>query len=79
MSADGTEVYPSGTFTFCDRIIVVTSPNLLSKQGLKNWMKQTLAEEFVAPRPSCHEVVYLLYVELLDNSNQLPADRVRLI
>jgi hypothetical protein len=63
VSADGTKTYPSPLLNFCDRIIVVTSPNMDSKPDLKNWKKQASAEEFVATPPSCLEVVYLLYVE----------------
>jgi hypothetical protein len=65
VSADGTKEYPSKHFRFCSKIIAVTSPNINSKPDLKNWAKQTLAEEFVVPPPSCSEVVYLLYVKLL--------------
>jgi hypothetical protein len=64
VSADGPGIYPSHTLSFCDRIIVVTSPNLTSKPELKNWMKQHEAREFIAQPPLCHEVVYLLYVKL---------------
>lgn len=65
VSADGTLVYPLRNFSFCNKIIVVTSPNMNTKGNLKNWAKQTLAEYLIAPLPSCSEVVYLLYVYLL--------------
>jgi len=64
VSADSTEVSPFMDLDFCDRTIVVTSPNIKSKSNLKHWMKQAEAEEFIAPPPSCLEVVYLLYVKL---------------
>ena len=70
VSVDDTQIYPSGFFSFCDRIIVVAPPNLRSKPDLKNWKKQAKADQFIAPPPSCHEVVYLLYVELLNDSHQ---------
>jgi hypothetical protein len=64
VSGDGAEIYPQKIFAFCDRIIVVTSPNMMIKPHLKFWTKQKSAEQFIAPPPSCLEVVYLLYVEL---------------
>jgi len=64
VSADGTQIYPSPELSFCNSIIVVTSPNMKSNADLKNWTKQTRAKQFVAPPPLCLEVVYLLYVEL---------------
>jgi len=64
VSADGTEEYPSRHLNFCSNIIVVTSPNIKSKADLKNWAKQAKARQFVATPPSCHKVVYLLYVKL---------------
>jgi hypothetical protein len=64
VSADGKTVSPSLALHFCDRTIVVTSPNIKSKPELKEWMKQAKAKQFIAPPPSCLEVVYLLYVEL---------------
>jgi len=67
VSADGV-ISPLADFDFCHRIIVVTSPNFALKKELKDFQKQTEAETFIAPAPSCHEVVYLLYVELLKNT-----------
>lgn len=64
VNADGPSECPLGALSFCDKTVVVTSPNLKGKPALKNWQKQALAEPFVAPPPSSHEVVYLLYVEL---------------
>ena len=64
VNADGKIVSPLDEFDFCDRTIVVTSPNMKSKPALENWRKQFKAERFIAPPPSCHEVVYLLYVKL---------------
>ena len=63
VSADGKEEYPSPHLDFCSPIIVVTSPNLRSKSNLRTWTKQLSATQFVVPRPSCLEVVYLLYVK----------------
>jgi hypothetical protein len=68
VSADGAETYPSPLLDFCSTTIVVTSPNLEFKHGLRNWKKQVMAKQFVAPPPSCPEVVYLLYVEFLNYS-----------
>jgi hypothetical protein len=68
VSADGTNVYPSQDFGFCNVIIAVTSPNLQSKGDLKNWAKQTSAEQFITPQPSCAEVVYLLYVKFFQSN-----------
>jgi len=73
VSADGKETFPAVILSFCDRTIVVTSPNTKPKQKLTEWMKQSIADQFIAPRPSCLEVVYLLYVELF-NSHRLPAE-----
>ena len=64
VNADGKIVHPLDELDFCDRTIVVTSPNMKSKPRLENWKKQLKADEFIAPPPSCHEVVYLLYVKL---------------
>ena len=65
VSADGKMVHPLAEFGWCDRTIVVSSPNLKSKPDLKTWMSQTAeAETFIAPPPSCLEIVYVLYVEL---------------
>jgi hypothetical protein len=64
VNADGKIVHPLDELDFCDRTIVVTSPNMESKPRLENWKKQLKADEFIAPPPSCHEVVYLLYVKL---------------
>ena len=63
VSADGRMTFPSPDFAFCTVTIVVTSPNLKSKPILNAWRKQSQADQFVAPPPSCAEVVYLLYVE----------------
>ena len=60
VSADDSETSPSSDLEFCNATIVVTSPNLKSKLGLKGWEKQAEAERFVATPPSCLEVVYLL-------------------
>jgi hypothetical protein len=56
--------HPLAELGWCDRTIVVSSPDMESKPDLKTWMSQTSAEEFIAPPPSCLEVVYVLYVEL---------------
>jgi len=63
VSADGL-VSPLVSFDFCHRIIVVTSPNFAAKKELKDFQTQAKAQTLIAPAPSCHEVVYLLYVEL---------------
>ena len=63
VSADGPDIYPSPLLDFCSATVVVTSPNLKFKHNLRNWKKQVVAEQFIAPQPSCLEVVYLLYVE----------------
>jgi hypothetical protein len=63
VSADGPLTSPLPALAFCTATIVVTSPNLKSKSGLNAWQKQAGADQFVAPPPSCPEVVYLLYVE----------------
>ena len=68
VSADGPQTSPSPEFDFCAAAIVVTSPNLKSKPCLKSWRKQANAYQFVAPPPSCPEVVYLLYVEFSNKS-----------
>jgi len=60
VSADGKHVHPVDELQFCDKTIAVTSPNLKSKTRLENWRKQSQAEQFIAPPPSCLEVVYLL-------------------
>jgi hypothetical protein len=65
VSADGNMVHPLAELGWCDRTIVVSSPNMKSKPDLKTWMSQTEeTEKFIAPPPSCLEVVYVLYVEL---------------
>ena len=63
VSADGPDTSPLHALGFCTATIVVSSPNLKSKPCLKSWRKQANAYQFVAPPPSCPEVVYLLYVE----------------
>jgi len=64
VSADGKTVRPLPQFGWCDRTIVLSSPNIPSKQNLKTWLSQNEGtEEFIAPPPSCLEVVYVLYVE----------------
>ena len=63
VSADGPRTEPFEDLDFCSAAIVVTSPNLKPKSGLNAWQKQAGADQFVAPPPSCPEVVYLLYVE----------------
>jgi hypothetical protein len=63
VSADGPLTSPSPALAFCTATIVVTSPNLQPKLSLNAWQKQYNAYQFVAPPPSCPEVVYLLYVE----------------
>ena len=67
VSADGKMVHPLPQLGRCDRTIVVSSPNMKSKPDLKTWMSQTGgSEKFIAPPPSCLEVVYVLYVELFN-------------
>jgi hypothetical protein len=61
VSADGPLTSPSPALALCTATIVVTSPNL--NPNLNAWQKQANAYQFVAPPPSCPEVVYLLYVE----------------
>jgi hypothetical protein len=63
VSADGPHTYPLPILSFCNATIVVTSPNMKTKSNLHAWRKQVEAEQFVAPPPSCLEVVYLLYVK----------------
>jgi hypothetical protein len=63
VSADGPRTYPLSSFGFCNATIVVTSPNMKTKSNLHAWRKQVVAKQFVAPPPSCLEVVYLLYVK----------------
>jgi hypothetical protein len=62
VSADGRQISPLSAFDFCTTTIVVTSPNMETKTNLRDWKKQVMAKQFVAPPPSCPEVVYLLYV-----------------
>jgi hypothetical protein len=65
VSVDDKMVHPLAELGWCDRTIVVSSPNMKSKPDLKTWMSQTEeAEKFITPPPSCLEVVYVLYVEL---------------
>ena len=64
VNTDGKVESPSPALDFCSNVIVVTSPNLRSKLDLKEWKKQVGAVQFIAPPPSCLEVVYLLYVKL---------------
>ena len=63
VSADG-EISPSPALAFCNKAIVVTSPNMNVKTRLREWKKQFRATEFISPPPSCLEVVYLLYIKL---------------
>ena len=63
VSADGPQTYPLSILDFCNATIVVTSPNIKAKSNLHAWRKQVMAKQFVAPPPSCPEVVYLLYVK----------------
>ena len=63
VNADGKEISPAVNLAFCDRTIVVTSPNMKPKSRLTTWTKQIDAERFIAPPPSCLETVYLMYVE----------------
>jgi hypothetical protein len=67
VSADGPLISPSPALAFCTATIVVTSPNLKSKSVLNAWQKQVEAKRFVAPPPSCLEVVYLLYVKFFND------------
>ena len=64
VNADFSGIYPSPALDFCDRIIVVTPPNIESRPDLKSWKEQASAELFIVPPFSRLEVVYLLYVEL---------------
>jgi hypothetical protein len=66
VSADGPYTYPLPIFNFCHATIVVTSPNMKPKSQLRAWQKQVVAEQYVAPPPSCLEVVYLLYVKFFN-------------
>jgi hypothetical protein len=63
VSADGPNISPLPALAFCTATIVVTSPNMKSKIDLNAWRKQEKAKQFVAPPPSCLEVVYVLYVK----------------
>jgi len=63
VNTDGKEISPAVNLAFCDRTIVVTSPNMKPKSRLTTWTKQIDAERSIAPPPSCLEIVYLLYVE----------------
>ena len=63
VSADYPRTSPLPDLGFCTATIVVTSPDLRSMPDLKSWRKQVSARQFVAPPPSCSEVVYLLYVD----------------
>ena len=62
MSADGPRTSPLAVLDVCTATIVVTSPDL-TKESLKSWRKQAKAYQFVAPPPSCLEIVYLLYAK----------------
>ena len=62
VSADGPLTSPLPAFDFCTTTIAVTS-NLKTKRSLNSWQKQHKAYQFVAPPPSCSEVVHLLYVK----------------
>ena len=66
VSADGPLTSPLPALDFCTATIVVTSPNMKAKSTLHAWRKQVVAQEFVAPPPSCPEVVYVLYVKFLN-------------
>jgi hypothetical protein len=66
VSADGPLTSPLPALGFCTAIIVVTSPNMKTKSTLHAWRKQAGAQEFVAPSPSCPEVVYVLYVKFFN-------------
>ena len=67
VSADDPLTEPFEDLDFCSAAIVVTSPNLKSKLGLKAWeKKQVEAKRFVATPPSCLDVVYLLCVKFFN-------------
>jgi hypothetical protein len=66
VSADSPQTSPLPIFDFCSAAIVVASPNLKANPELKSWRKQVSAERFVATRPSCLEVVYLLCVKFFN-------------
>jgi len=57
---------PISEFNFCERAIVVSSPNMVKNKDLKEWVKQSQAKTFVSPPPSCLEVVFVLYVKLFE-------------
>jgi hypothetical protein len=59
VSADA-DLSPIPELQFCKKIIVVSSPNMVKKKSLKDWMKQSRAKTFISPPPSCLEVVFLL-------------------
>jgi len=59
VSADFPRTRPFPGLGFCTTI-VVTSQNLNTEPDLKSWWKRSSADRFVAPPPSCPEVVYLL-------------------
>src|SRR5262249_38325104 len=64
VSADDEEIVPTNALNFCEKIIVVTSPDLEKKKRLKRWKKSRHGKDFIDLPPKCHEVVYLLYVKL---------------
>ena len=69
VSADGPSECPLGDLSFCDKTVVVTSPNLKGKPALKNWQKQALAEQFVAPPRLLNEPRLRRDVLRLDDQN----------
>jgi hypothetical protein len=79
VSANDPRISPLQPFDFCTATIVVTSPNLKTNESLKSWQKQAKAYQFVAPPPSCPEVVYLLYVESFNSLTSLFTKQAHLI
>jgi len=64
VNADGKEASPLLAFNFCNREVVVSSPNIETKPGLKSWSNQELPQKFISPPPPCHEVVWHVYVKV---------------
>ena len=64
VNADGKKTSPSLAFSFCNKEIVVSSPNIETKQDLKSWSNQEMPQRIISPSPPCYEVVWHVYVKV---------------
>ena len=64
VNADGKKTSPSLAFSFCNKEIVVSSPNYEAKPELKSWLNQEKPQRIISPPPPCHEVVWHVYVKV---------------